>query len=231
MKIKQWGMSILLAMIFMLPASAEAFIVINEILADPPSGILGDANGDGIGSGSQDEFVELLNIGTTPLDISGWSLSDKVKERHIFSGGTVLLPDAYFVVFGGGAPSLLDVDWQTASTGSLGLNNGGDTVSLFDGSSILVDEVVYGSLGGKNQSIVRAPEGEGAEFILHSDSEGVQGGFVFSPGQGEWEKMSQPDPIPPTDSIPETNTVPEPLSILSFGLGSLVAFFYQKRMV
>ncbi len=159
---------------------SEAFVIINEILADPSSAA-GDANGDGVISGSQDEFIELFNNGSSSVDISGWYLTDAIKTRNIFSTDTILDPYKFFVVFGGGAPSLPDINWQAASTGSLGLNNSGDTVTLFDTRSVQIDQVVYGSLGGKNQSLTRFPEGTGKIFLLHSDIEQAQGS-LFSPG-------------------------------------------------
>ena len=56
---------------------AEAVVVINEVLADPPSGDRGDANRDGIRHSSKDEFVEILNTGSDTIAIGGWQLSDR----------------------------------------------------------------------------------------------------------------------------------------------------------
>ena len=88
--------------VFVPQGQAQAFIVINEILADPPAGLLGDANADGVGSITQDEFVEFFNPTTNVIDISGWSLSDAVKTRHIFTSGSIFQPRGVLVVFGGG---------------------------------------------------------------------------------------------------------------------------------
>jgi len=63
---------LLLAHVF----SAEAVVVINEVLADPPSGNRGDANGDGTQNSYEDEFVEILNTGAESIAIGGWQLSD-----------------------------------------------------------------------------------------------------------------------------------------------------------
>ena len=73
-------------------------------MADPASGIAGDANGDGTRSGSADEFIEIRNSGLEAVDISGWYLSDAVKTRHTFSGNTFLNSSSYIVIFGGGSP-------------------------------------------------------------------------------------------------------------------------------
>ena len=113
------------------PQRSEAFIFINEILADPESGLAGDANNDGTRHSSADEFIEIRNSGINSVNLSGWEIADAVSTRHVFLQGTFLNPNAYIVVFGGGLPNL-QVDWQIASSGSLGLNNGGDIVSLLD---------------------------------------------------------------------------------------------------
>ena len=57
-------------------------IMINEILADIPSGESGDANGDGDTDSGDDEFVEIVNKSGSPLDMSGWSLHDGAELRQ-----------------------------------------------------------------------------------------------------------------------------------------------------
>ncbi|HEX8089040.1 MAG TPA: lamin tail domain-containing protein, partial [Blastocatellia bacterium] len=51
-------------------------LAINEYMADPPPGPVGDANGDGVRDAAQDEFIELVNTTAAPLDISGFTISD-----------------------------------------------------------------------------------------------------------------------------------------------------------
>lgn len=154
-------------------------IVINEIHADPASDLTGDANGDGTRSSGDDEFVELVNTGAGPLDLAGWTLSDGAGLRHVFPAGTVLAAGQAIVVFGGGAPtgdfgaSLV----QTASSGSLSLNNSGDTVTLADTLAAVIATLTYGSTGGDNQSLTRSPDLTG-EFVKHSTVDTA----LFSPG-------------------------------------------------
>lgn len=162
-------------------ASAVTGIVINEIHADPdPTN--GDANGDGTVDTSQDEFVEIYNNSGANLDISGWTLSDAVSVKHTFPAGTVLDKDCAVVVFAGGSPTGLfgGALVQTASSGLLGLNNGGDTVTLNNGVTD-VATASYGSEGGDNQSLTLDPDITGASFVKHSVATG-SGGALFSPG-------------------------------------------------
>lgn len=220
---------VVLVMGFIAPVKSEALIFINEILADPASGLSGDANNDGVRSGSQDEFIELLNFSEEAIDISGWQLSDAVKPRHVFQSNTILDPFSYLVVFGGGAPVLTDLDWQTASSGSLGLNNNGDQISLFDASLSLVDEVLYGSEAGDNQSLVRTPEGDGDFFVKHSTVKEYEG-VLFSPGTGSVVAPNIP-PLdlenPDNDRISQS-VVPE-LPVWIYLAGGFWVMFVLKR--
>lgn len=156
--------------------------VINEVNADPDS-TAGDANGDGTPHFSDDEFLEIVNIGTSEADISGWTISDGFGVRHTFPSGTVVPASCSVVVFGGGTPtgkfgySVV----QTASSGTLGLNNGGDTVTLFNGVGN-VAAYSYGGEGGDNQSLTRDPDVTGPEPLVQHTTAAGSGGALFSPG-------------------------------------------------
>ncbi|NNG01107.1 MAG: ExeM/NucH family extracellular endonuclease [Desulfobacteraceae bacterium] len=154
-------------------------LVINEIHADPDS-TAGDANGDGVVDTAQDEFVEIINNTNTATDISGWTLSDEVGVRHFFPAGTVIPAQCGVVVFGGGSPAgnFGNAVVQTASSGTLGLNNTGDTITLANGDTIIV-EATYGGEGGDNQSLTRSPDLTGA-FVKHGPAS--TSGALFSPG-------------------------------------------------
>ncbi|NQZ82904.1 MAG: ExeM/NucH family extracellular endonuclease [Colwellia sp.] len=164
-----------------LDTSVIVNLVINEFHADPAANLPGDANGDGTRNSSADEFIEIVNFGETDFDVSGWTISDGYSIRHTFPEGSIIEDGCAVVLFGGSTPvgvfggSLV----QTASTGSVGLNNGGDTITLSNGVSTF--EVVYGSEGGKNQSLTLSPDMTGESFVLHSTIE-TAGGALYSPG-------------------------------------------------
>ena len=109
----------------------SAMIFISEILADPPPGILGDADGNGVRSSSGDEFIEIFNDSSHVIDLTGWTLTDAVATRHVYS--QTIGPKEYLAIFG-----------SSASTGALGLNNSSDMVSLFDDTGSLIDQVSFG---------------------------------------------------------------------------------------
>ena len=97
----------------------------------------------------------------------------------------------------------LTVFWQTSSMGALSLNNGGDTIGLFNRDNLLVDQIAYDGLAANDQSIVR-PDSLSSEFVLHTSISDQ----LYSPGQ------------PSNGIIPTTAAVPEPTTLLSLFLGA-----------
>lgn len=201
---------------------AFALVVINEFLAAPSSeGLTGDANGDGVFSSGGDEFIELYNTGDTAVDMGGWSISDKIKVRHSFGDAMTMAPGEYYVVFGGGEIGIDDILGDTASGGSLGLNNSGDEITLLNHLGTIIDEVSYGKEADSGQSLARYPDGEGA-FRLHTEISAAQGAR-FSPGRGFFQSQ-QEDPADTSQA-----TVPEPVTILTLGTG-LISFLLRRNL-
>lgn len=196
-------------------APAQALILIHEFLADPPAGLAGDANGDGVRSTTQDEFIELYNNGSQNADLSAWYLKDESSVRHLFPNSLILSPNEAYVVFGGGNPQI-GGRWSVASSGALSLNNGGDTISLFNASHGLIDQVVYGSEGDKDQSLTRSPEGQGSLFALHTTLPNANG-KRFSPGY-----LINPPAVPST-------VAPEPATLMTLMGGCLMGLIFRKR--
>ncbi len=143
------------------PAGGSAAqVIINEILANEP------------GSDTAGEFVELVNAGGTAVDISGWSIYDSSALRHSFAAGTSLSPGKAIVVFGGASaiPAGLS-NAVAASSGALGLANGGDSVLVYDAQSNAIDGFSYpSSLSGTDGVSMNldADLNVGGSFVLHT---------------------------------------------------------------
>jgi hypothetical protein len=136
-----------------------ANVIINEILANEP------------GSSTAGEAVELVNVGGTAADLSGWTVSDGAKVRHTFAAGTSLAPGKAIAVYGGAAAIPAGITAVAASTGSLSLNNGGDAVVLKDAAAAVVQQFTYTSALSSTDgvSMNRNPDtSPTGSFVLHT---------------------------------------------------------------
>jgi len=145
---------------FTIGTATPAQVILNEILANEA------------GSNTAGEFVELVNVGGAAADISGWTISDATSTRHTFPAGTTLGAGKAIVVFA--SASAIPAGLTNAvgsSTGSLSLANGGDTVTLRNGSAAIVDQIAYSSSlsGTDGVSMNRNPDATaGAPRVLHT---------------------------------------------------------------
>ena len=134
-------------------------IVINEIMADPPSG-----QRDG-------EFIELYNKGAAAVNVGGWRLDDDVDLS--IPANTMIAPGGYLVLAANAA--FLNANYGGLS--SMGnwngsLSNGGSRVQLKDGFGNLVDEVDY-RFGGEWPELA-AGDGSSLELV-NPDSDNAVG--------------------------------------------------------
>lgn len=118
-------------------------IIINEILADPAT----DWDGDGTVDPKGDEWIEIRNIDTVPIDLSDYWLRDSSGETPDLRLSGVADPDEHIVFFGSDA-----VRWQAAnglSTTGFALNNTGDLVQLLrtvPGTDPIQYEVMFAAI-------------------------------------------------------------------------------------
>lgn len=144
---------------FLLPAGAPK-IILNEICANEA------------GSATAGEFVEIVNVGGSSADLSGFTLHDATGVRHTFPAGTTLAAGKGIAVFGAasGIPAGL-ANAVAASTGGLNLGNSGDTVTLKDSASVVVDSFTYSSslTVSDGVSMNRSPDATAdGTFVLHT---------------------------------------------------------------
>lgn len=150
----------------------EGPLVINEFLADPTvSGGGVDANGDGDIS-SDDDFVEILNISGSPVDVSGFQIDDIQaggSAPYTFPSGTILQPGEAATIFSGGTPTGIE---GFSDTGLPALNNGGDDINLLDDSGTVLQRLTYPLSGvvpeADGISTARNVNGTGG-FVLQTD--------------------------------------------------------------
>lgn len=191
-----------------LSSIAGAQVYIQEFCSDPFGPTVGiDANADGAvatsGSQNNDEFVELVNGGLATVDLGGWTVSDAVSVRHTFAAGTCLAPGAAIVVFGGGSVTNFNTlgggTGVVATTGMLGLNNGGDTITVKNAAGATIEAYTFGVGGapdnGDGESVTRNPEVAGSAFAKHTL---VTPGFFHSAGKMNDGVTNYAGATPPT---------------------------------
>ncbi|HLL52879.1 MAG TPA: lamin tail domain-containing protein, partial [Myxococcaceae bacterium] len=144
---------------FTITSSSPAKVILNEILANEP------------GSTVAGEFVELVNVGGQAISIAGWTVSDSAGVKHTFAAGTSLAAGKAIVVYGAtsGIPAGT-TNAVGASTGTLGLGNSGDTVTVKNGTTT-IDTYTYGSslAGTDGVSMNRSPDTSATGgFVLHT---------------------------------------------------------------
>lgn len=116
-----------------------ASLLVNEVLADPAS----DWNGDEMTHSRDDEWLEIINTSTSPVDLTGLRVaSSDTTWRYEFSG--MLGPGDVRIIYGSDAYA-----WEQ-ETGNpafgLRLTNTGATIGLWRltaTDTTLVDEVTY----------------------------------------------------------------------------------------
>jgi len=142
-----------LAFVYLLAVTichAQAHIVLSEIMYDPISG-------------STNEFVELHNVGTHAVDVSGWTFTDGIT--YVFPTPSVIEADAYLVVvvnraaFAALYPTVINL---AAGTYSGQLSNQGETVTLANASGSEVFSVTYNNKAPWPQ----AAAGLGSSLVL-----------------------------------------------------------------
>ena len=133
-------------------------IVLNEVLAKPISTSTPPADR---------EFIELFNNSVATVDLAGWKVSELSGATETFrtivdEAECVVSPATKMFIYGGGTtinPSDFAVLQFCSNTTHL--NDGGDTVNLYDTTDSLFDTYTYTtSVAGKSDA--RVPDGTGA---------------------------------------------------------------------
>ena len=158
-------------------------LVINEVLA---ADNMSDANCDGQTTGTNDEFIEIVNVSSKVLDLQGVSIADLIGVTHIFAPSTLLQPGKAIVVYAGGTSMCLDVNGVIATGDGvnapegLRLNDLGDTLTVKNGAGDTLMTLTYPGQT-LNVSWNRSPDVTGATFVNHDTVPGAVG--PYSPGK------------------------------------------------
>lgn len=115
-----------------------------------------------VSNGDTFDWIEVVNIGAEPVDISGWIVKDDNDSRTLaVASDTTLEPGAFFAI---------DVN-NNATPGNFGLGNGDQARIFLPDGTTLVDGMSYAAharlTGGEDTSWARCPDGTG-DFLISS---------------------------------------------------------------
>jgi hypothetical protein len=160
------------------PTAAEQKVTIGEFLANPASTntaphfnplrrSLPDPLPAEYVPSSSDEYVEIINLAGTDIDLAGWTISDSASMRHKFYESFPVAAGSAAIAYGGPRNSYqpgLDVPTSPASENVFfGFNDtGGDSIILRNAEGNLICRVVYvdATLSSKS-SVTRFPDSNG----------------------------------------------------------------------
>jgi hypothetical protein len=108
--------------------AAPTDVVINEMMYHA----LSDLDGD--------DYLELANIGTTPVDLSGWTFSGITLT---LPAGTTIAPGGFLVVAKDAAQFQATYGFAPAAVYGGNLANSGETVALRDATAATIDSVSF----------------------------------------------------------------------------------------
>jgi hypothetical protein len=157
--------------------SPPAMVVITEIMTNPSAVV--DSRG---------EWFELHNPGASAVDLSGWTVTDENRDRHVISG-LVIEPGGYAVLARSADRSAnggVGVDYRYGD--DIVLLNAPDRLVLLDAAGREIDRVDYGQVGfprpkGRSMSL-RDPfldNATGGSWCYSTTA--MSGGDLGSPGR------------------------------------------------
>jgi hypothetical protein len=135
--------------------ATDTSVVINEVMASNTTTATDS-------SGQYDDWIELYNKSSLPVDLSGYYLSDNDYNfiKWQFPSGTILQPNDYLIV------------WADEDGGQAGLHcnfklsSAGEHLMLLNPNREIVDQVSFGQQV-TDQGLARVPNGTGA-FVIQT---------------------------------------------------------------
>jgi hypothetical protein len=138
---------------------------------------------------AKDEWIELVNAGTSAIDVSGYLVADrdkdtggpKISDAVTLPPGTILSPRSYVLVQGGGLDDggkpCPAGPWSYCYNADFGISNkNGETIFFLAPDGGVVGTVVYppDAASGDDDSYGRIPSGDPAgAFVLTESTPGA----------------------------------------------------------
>jgi hypothetical protein len=177
-------------------AASAALVLATGSGASANSVFITEFNSD-TGNNQKFEFVECTNVGSTPVDMTGWSEDDSNatanRPGHSLSGFGTLAPGES-AIFTEATPAAFRTFWGISAAVKVvgpyttdNLSTTADSITLFDNTSTLVDRLDYSALnGGTADTVTRnAPPsalGQNNNLLWRNSFVGDAFGSFHAPG-------------------------------------------------
>lgn len=134
------------------------------------------------------EFVEFTNVGTTSIDMTGWSYDDDSQTAgtvDLTAFGTVLPGESVILSESDGASFI--AEWNLSGVKVIGNNSANlgrnDEINLFDGSGALVDRLTFGDQNFPGT--IRTDEATGWTFKGNVGKNNIYFWVLSTPGDAQ----------------------------------------------
>jgi hypothetical protein len=173
------------------PTAIPRTLVLNEFLPHPRS----DWNGDQTANVG-DEYIEIINVGTSSINIKNWKLDNGGSSRYTLPDMTLL-------------PKQIAVFYRSETL--VGLSDGGATVRLLNPSSTVIDAFTYPVVAEADQTWCRLPDGTGTWSFTCRPSPGWPNTPLTSatPVPSSGTPTAVPDDCRLPDTVPPALAAPE----------------------
>jgi predicted extracellular nuclease len=188
---------------------------------------------NGAADGDAGEFIELMNVGNTPIDMTGWSFDDNSRAPGSFSLSAfgVVQPKKILVI-SEMSESVFRAAWSLPASVPLIAGNNqnlgrADEINIYDSTNSLVDRLTFGDNSGTTTGSIRTNGNSGNPLTLAA----LGANDVF-----QWKKAVAGDVYGSYTST-EGNVgnpgiftlVPEPATALLLMMGAAVVAVFRRR--
>ena len=135
----------------------ESVLKINEVQSSNATCIADE-------QGLYPDWIEIVNIGSETIDLTGYGLSDNTDKpmRWVFPSGSIAPGERILVFADGSNNTEADIPHTNFS-----ISSGGETISLYDANGSLLDRVTLPEMAA-DTSYARSPDGTG-DFIVEGN--------------------------------------------------------------
>ncbi len=176
-------------------------------------------------NGSNAEFIEFTNIGSTAINMAGWSFDDSSRAAGSFSlSGFGTVAPGESVILTEWTVAAFRTEWGLGASvkilGGLDQNLGnGDEINIYNASNALVDRLTYGTTPKTEKKSCTIPSADLALTMASSSWALASVGDIFGSKTSNTGDIANPGYY---------YAVPEPATLFILGAAAMVLRFKKR---